>query len=264
MENNLPQFEKIFSSEEKEILFLTGAPAGKIWNLPYDFWWQGTVFLAAIKLHNEELIGRGHMYFLDENTEVEPFTLYKAKCRELADKTPPKDVPDSEMNYYLITEITGRNLVNGRHVDILHRYKELLVFEDEEFGVFGLDTALRMYIGQVNWLGEECELDLEYDEDNSHSAKDSLDYFKKIYENIDEWDEKLRRYAAEEIEEQYGDKLNLTEEEIEKKIKPRCFSVYSYGGFHVDFKKDDLLREVGLKLDVDEKEVLSSAIIDEQ
>lgn len=265
MYDNSAKFAKVFSDEEREMLFLTGDTIGEMWSIENDFWQHGAVYLANVDLATGELKDEcGHIFF-DCDAEIMPFTQYRLKCRALRDRTPPKELPHLLMNDYLATEIIEEDLDDKRFEGVLQKYISESVFWDDEFGKFELDRNMHMYIGTVELFGIECELELEYDEEDSSAVSESMRHFKEIvYENKEQWDKKLRGYAANEIAGKYGERLNMTAEEIFDRLKPSCIYAYSYGGFNVEFDDDDLLEGIEIEVETDENGNPASVEIDEQ
>lgn len=264
MDDNSAKFEKVFAEREKEMLFLMGDTIGEMWSMENDFWQHGAVYLATVDPITGEVKDEcGHIFFQCEAL-IQPFTQYRVKCRELRDKTPPKEIPNLLMNDYLATEIIEEDVDDKRFKGILHKYISESVFEDEEFGKFELDRTMHMYIGTVDLFGTECELELEYDEEDGSAVTEAMRHFKIVYEDKEQWDKKLRTYAAKEIVSKYGDKINISLEEIADKLKPSRISAYSYGGFNVEFEDGGFLDGTEVEVETDEDGNPASVEIDEQ
>ncbi|MCM1298291.1 MAG: DUF2262 domain-containing protein [Firmicutes bacterium] len=263
--DNSKKFEEVFAAEEREMIFLTGETIGFMWCVARDFWQQGAVYLGRSDPADGKTVAEvGHIFFQCESGDIDPLTRYRVKCRELKDKTPPADMPSLSMNDFLITEILEKNAADPRLEEMLRKYRDESVYEDRDFGSFYLDRSVKMYIGSVGMFGHKCELALEYDEEDSSAVSEALRHFKEIYKNKEQWDKKLRTYAAKEIESKYGAKLKLGAEEISERIKPARVYAYSYGGFNVEFDDDGLLRGNEIDVEMDENGNPASIEIYEQ
>lgn len=265
MKDNSAKFEEAFAVEEREMIFLTGEVVGFMWQITNDCRQRGAVYLGVSDIVSEKTAAeRGHIFFQCESGEIKPLTKYRVKCRAIKDKTLPSDMSSLSINDFLVTEISEEDAADPRLDEILCKYREEAVYEDEDFGTFYLDCSVNMYIGSVDLFGHKCELALEYDEEDSSAVKDALIQFKKNYENRDNWDKKLRIYAATELKNKYGDKLNMSLEEISENIRAERISAYSYGGFNVEFGDNGLFKGSGIEVLTDENGNPEAIEIDEQ
>ncbi|WP_102273108.1 DUF2262 domain-containing protein [Cytobacillus massiliigabonensis] len=121
-------------------------------------------------------------------------------------------------------------------------------YMDKVLGEFELDKSVKTFEKKVLWAGEEGNLYFDWDADES-GMKAALETAYALFENQEEWNMKIRRYAAEELTELANDWLQDNEEAEIDEITNKMFmdlmelnsiSVYSDGDFNFFFFDGDM------------------------
>ena len=153
----------------------------------------------------------------------------------------------------MLTEVLEREVENAALSQLLENYNEVITIEDEDCGTFTLERYFSWFAGTVDWLGEDCHVTLECDEENGTTA--DLAQFKKLYANLETWDQNFRNYAAEELTETANDwqdedcyeeeedantPAKITKEDFAKRIVISEFSIYAEGDYEAYYGDDDM------------------------
>lgn len=119
------------------------------------------------------------------------------------------------------------------------------VFVKDEAGTFQLDRKYNWFEGQVRWMGtmEEVTLDKDEDGDTAYAALRTLHMLTADSEN---WDKRLREYAARELTElanewQEEEEFSaIKEEEFAERIGCPTFHIDNRGDFEAGYDDDDM------------------------
>ncbi|WP_313800360.1 DUF2262 domain-containing protein [Cytobacillus sp.] len=119
---------------------------------------------------------------------------------------------------------------------------------DEGLGEFKLDKSVKTFEKQISWAGEDGNLYFDWDEEEN-TMKAALETAYELFNNQNEWNMKIRRYAAEELTELANDWLQDNEEAEISEITKDMFmnlmeldsiSVYPDGDFNLFFFDGDM------------------------
>lgn len=150
---------------------------------------------------------------------------------------------------------------------------EPLVIHDE-LGTFvqkdpGKDKA---YSGEVSWLGENVYVDLYCDSDGSQTADIALGNLRKLVDNADDWDKKIRKYIADDMSDEDGmveiwgddedtdedDVSQITREEFLSRISVGFINIYPDGEIFFDYNMDEMFSDHGMGVNADISGEISS------
>ncbi len=141
--------------------------------------------------------------------------------------------------------------------------KNPLVVIQDDLGEFTLDPnkKFRQFEGSINWCGDICNVYLEPDDD-TYTANQSLAILRRLLEQAEEWDRRLKAYSAEEKAEEDGlvhiwgspDQLNedvppITKEEYISRMSMGFLHVMSDGNLYFDFDLDEMFTDHGEGMD---------------
>lgn len=184
---------------------------------------------------------------------LKDLTIYHIKCRKIKPETVMKNAQPRFFNHFMLTEVVDREAENPALSKLLEKYKEVVVIEGGDCGTFTLERHFNWFAGTVDWLGENCHVTLECDEENGTTADRALTQFKNIYANLKEWDQKFRAFAAEKLtenandwqDEGYDDENGedlaaITEESFAGRIVISEFSIDAEGDYEVYYDDDDM------------------------
>ncbi len=184
---------------------------------------------------------------------LKDLTIYHIKCRKIKPEKVMKNTQPRFFNHFMLTEVVEREVENPALSKLLEKYKEVVVIEDGDCGTFTLERHFNWFAGTVDWLGEDCHVTLECDEENGTTADRALAQFKNIYANLKEWDQKFRAFASEKLtelandwqDEGYDDEdgealAAITEESFAGRIAISEFSIDAEGDYEVYYDDDDM------------------------
>ena len=266
MEKELKKFAASYENEVQELLVLTSESVGGAGRVGKGPWKPSAEFLASVDLATGELIkGEGNLFWLagDEDKDgwifhLKPLTIYHIKCR--AEKK--KDSAKQQMNStdahgavtsvkrpesYMLVEVVERELRHPGLEQILEEYQRVVEFTDELCGCFTLERRFSWFSGEVDWLGQQCLVSLNCDQEGGETADNALAYFKQIYGNLQEFDKQFRQFAAEKLTKHANDWLEEEEEDGEitkdsfaERIGISEFVMESDGSYEVYYDDDDM------------------------
>jgi len=130
---------------------------------------------------------------------------------------------------------------------ILDETMEPVTFQEEGIGVFTLDRTVNWFEAEVDWLG--APISLEFDQDENRA--DCLMYAHTLLEHQQEWDGKIRSFAAKELLENARDWAadaaeegegppELTEEAFMQRMELQSIELREDGSFDFWFGDGDL------------------------
>ena len=257
MKKEYKKFEAGFQEEVVDLLVLTSEGVGGAGLYAKGIWQPSAQILGCVELSTGRLrAGKGCLYWLCEDSDkngwihnLRHLTIYHVKCRE--------SVPDNERQgipagLWMLLEVVERDLHHPELDRILAEYQRSVEITDPLCGHFVLERNYDWFSAEVDWLGEECSVSLEIDDDNSETANAALTAFKQLYAKLPEWDAKFRDFAAAELTENANDwqadaaeneekeYQPLTEAEFARRISISEFNMNPDGDFTAYYDDDDL------------------------
>lgn len=134
--------------------------------------------------------------------------------------------------------------------EIKEKMSKPVVIEDEVLGEFVLDRQFSWFEGVIEWLGEECSVFLETDEEDGDTADKTFAVLKELCMDLKEWDCKFRVYAAAELtelanewlqeEETDDESVVITKEEFAGRLAIREVSITPDGDLTLYYNDDDM------------------------
>lgn len=243
------KFEKQYSEVIKDMLVLTSESVGGAASYGKGMWTPSAGLLASIDLQTGALHEEGLLSWLVDESDrqrggwifdLQPLTIYHVKCREAL-----RD--GFHMRSCMLVEVVERDLHHPELDRILEAYMVPVEFTDDLCGTFRLEREFDWFSAEVDWLGETCMVALECDEENEETADDALEAFRKIYENIEEWDRQFRVYAAKNLTETANDWRDdeadpepITEERFIGRICICEFTMAPEGDYTAYYDDDDM------------------------
>lgn len=252
-------FEDQFNDEVKEIIVLTSESTGGAGQVCKGLWQPSAEFFAYVDVADGKLYeGKGRLKWLAEDKDsgkwifnIESKKIYHIKCRVLKDNKIYKNNMKYLENTYMLVDIVERDVSNTALEKILEDYNKDVILEDNDCGMFILERQFNWFSGTVDWMGDECSVLLECDEEDGDTAIKALAEFKKIFTNIDKWDSKFRKFAAKNLTELANDWLEesdeddeepdeITEEEFADRISISELTIGSEGDYEAFYNDDDM------------------------
>lgn len=199
------EFESRFYEEEKELIVLTKETAGA--SVEGNMLRPSLEFFASVdgktgKLSRE----KGRLEWLIENVpgrvgwgyDFRKYGIYRLKVRK---NIPVKLEPYMSKvmnNCYMVLEILEKNASEPELEEIRKNISKPVIIEGP-LGKFELDRQFSFFEGDMEWLGEDCGVFLETDEEDGDTAWKALQVLQEIHKDLENWDSKFRRFAAEKL-----------------------------------------------------------------
>ena len=141
---------------------------------------------------------------------------------------------------------------------------EPLVIEDE-LGTFTLSDPEKYhsYSGDTEMLGRSVTVFLETDDDGQTTADAALRHLHSFAANAAGWDEKIKKFAADDFAEQDGtietwggcesdsEGEVISKEEFIRRISLNFVQFYRDGSLFLDYSLDDMFTDHGLGVNAD-------------
>ena len=112
---------------------------------------------------------------------------------------------------------------------LLEEQKKPVKLEVEDLGTFTLNRSLGWYDAAVEWMGSEISLNLDQDEETLVSAQETA---KALVENQEDWDARVRAFAAEQLLGHVNELLQSEDEDAE---------LYTHESLAAQFQIDSIL-----------------------
>lgn len=208
------KLEQIYEQEIIDILVLLGDMGGSAGGVTKGIWEPSVDMLAYIDLSTQELVKcKGQISWLAEEKDrngwiyhLEDKKIYHLKVRKRKQKK-----QDSNNQDFLLAEVVERDITHPELNKILEKYETPMLIEDELCGTFSLERRFDWFVGTIDWLGNECLAMLTYDkedmEEGTETAERARHTLHIIYKDLKKWDEKFRKFAAEQLTELANDWL---------------------------------------------------------
>lgn len=266
MEKVPEDVNKRYHTEEKEFLVMTvgGTSSSKIGDK--DYWNKSIAILGYVEVESGRTSSiKGSLdwsvedYKADRNFKKGGI-IYRIKGRlpKLLDGGEPWINNEYRMSGLYVTEIISENEKNEFLENLLTEYRKEVSINSEVLGKFILNKDIEQYETEndVEWCGDNIKITLTADEDD---VNELLAVAEEFYKNRQEWDRKIREYAAKELTELANDWLadeyyndddesdeetepihEITEKEFSERIETCDISFYGDGDFSVYYADDDM------------------------
>lgn len=121
---------------------------------------------------------------------------------------------------------------------------------DEKIGTFTLNAEFSWFENaEFQWLGQPCEVYLETDKLAGNTAEQSYQHFLKLQASLKQWDEKFRKFSAENLTASANEWQSegeeepvsaITEEKFAERMKISSVSVSPNGDLTVYYHDDNM------------------------
>lgn len=264
MEKIPEDVNKRYHAEEKEFLVMTvgGTYGSKVGDK--DYWNKSIAILGYVEVESgrtssikSSLDWSVEDYKSDNNFQKSDI-IYRIKGRlpKLLDGEEPWINNEYRMSSLYVTEIISENEKNEFLENLLTEYRKEVSINSEVLGKFILNKYIERYETEndVEWCGDNIKITLTADEDD---VNELIAVAEEFYKNRQEWDRKIREYAAKELTELANDWLadeyyndnedeetepihEITEKEFSERIETCDISFYGDSDFSVYYADDDM------------------------
>ena len=143
-------------------------------------------------------------------------------------------------------------------------------------GKFILERQFSWFSGNTDWLGNECIVYLETDEEDGDTSEKAFNILKELYKDLEKWDNKFRTFAAEQLtelandwldgtydeEDNYSEPEEITEKDFARRISIDELTVYPDGDLTLYYNDDDMFYGHVIAIDANINGELKSADIE--
>lgn len=251
---NPKEFEKRFEEEIRELIIVINSSANGAVVLG-EYLQPSAEFIASVDTKTGEVSHeKGHLEWLIKNEpnrigfgqDFKQFEIYRVKVRK---NIPVKLEPymSSVMNNcYMLLEVLEREISDDRLNDVKEELSKTVEIDEEGIGTFELDRDMSAFEGYIDWLGSECGVWLETDVEDGNTANQALNNLKELFKDIENWDKRVRTYAAQNLTElanqwlQDSDEEPITEESFASRIEISEIVVSPNGNLTLHYYDDDM------------------------
>ncbi|MGE8205419.1 DUF2262 domain-containing protein [Heyndrickxia sp. NPDC080065] len=239
------RFEQRFTDDVIEVAAVTGASGIGAGKAGGDILWNASIDLIAWKnLHNNEPIKNEELRleWLVSDEELE-------KSRDiLKSHSVVRLLVRRAENSMMLVNVLETNYKDDALEMILQEFMKPVFYTDEVLSQFELVKSVKLFEKNVSWAGEEGILYFDWNEDENE-MKSALETAYALFNEQDEWNMKIRMYAAEELVELANEWLQDNDEAVIAEITKEMFidlmelssiSVYPEGGFEIFFSDGDM------------------------
>lgn len=274
------EFENRFYEEVEELLILTKESAGGAAVIG-DMLRPSLEFIASVNGKTGELSReKGRLEWLIKNVpgragwgyDFQQFGIYRIKARKSIPVKLEPYMSKTLNNCYMVLEILEKNASEPRLEEIREQISKPVIIKEEPLGEFELDRQFSSFQGDMEWLGENCGLFLETDEEDGDTANKALAILRELHKDLKNWDDKFRRYAAEKLtdlanewlqEDEDGENADpITKESFAKRLEISEVSIVPDGDITLYYHDDDMFWGHAVEVDANiSGEILDAEIV---
>lgn len=257
MSQERENFEKRFDTIEKEVLVLTeGGTSSSCWG-ENKLWQASVTVLAVVDVATGELAEKKcslnwQMTEAENNNgkvfDIKGETIYRLRVQE---SLPFLSFGNEEIprgNSLWVRAVLESDCSEARLEQILAEFRKPVILQLDTGEELLLDKSIGLFSGEGHWNGEECLINMDVDEESSVTAKDALETWKKLIANSQEWDDKARKFAAEEMTDNANDWAldadenaeEMTKEDFARRLMISEVCVSTDGNFEMFYDDDDM------------------------
>ena len=250
------KFEERFDKEIKEIIVVTEGEMSAGKSRKKQYWTASIDILAYIDVKSGELFeGKKCIEWLVNDKECKSKKkIYGLKGQKYYRLLVRESLPfENEYthdifekgHWLMLVDVKKRNCHDSQLEDILKEYQKEVSIQLQDCQKLILDKSLGIFSGEGNWNHEECYIHLDTDGLGLETADKALKTFKELMANCEIWDQKARKYAADELTELANDwaeedNPEITNEDFAKRIVISEVYASSEGDFELFYQDDDM------------------------
>lgn len=260
----IKEYEKEFQNEEIELLVLIQKDIGAA-SVHDDYLLPSANILASIDLESGNLSNDPGLleWMIKKDSkrsnwgfDLKGMTIYRVRVRRRIDRADRKNWFPKMSNRYLLLEILESDVQNDRLDEIRKEYQKPVTIGDDRIGYFTLNRDYEWFEGEINWLGKNCDVRLELDENATDTADNSLNVLRKLIDDLEELSIKYSRFAAEKLvdlanewQDEYDEEdddenaentVSITKEDFVKRIEISEISIEANGDLEITYLDDDM------------------------
>lgn len=216
----LSNLEENYEKEKREFFVLTSRFCNLLGIAYYKepIYLFQTHFLAILDVKTNELRKYdGRLICFSSNKDLVPMvfkelTIYRIKARRFIKEIAKISELPSLHDSIFVTKILKEDENYAPLKQILKKYKEPTILQDEILGKLELCKDKSQFEGNVIWLGRKINITFEVDKYNESTWTKAIKMIKEIYINQEKLDKQMREFAANKL-------TSLTHEQLKQEDK---------------------------------------------
>lgn len=257
MSQEREKFENRFDTIEKEVLVLTEGGISASRGGADKLWQAAVTVLAVLDVATGELTEKKcrlnwQMTEAENNNgkvfDIQGETIYRLRVQE---SLPFLSFGNEEIprgNTLWVRAVMESDCSETHLEKILAEFRKPVILQLDAGEELLLDKSVGMFSGEGHWNGEECLINMDVDEECSETAKNALETWKRLVANCREWDDKARKFAAEELTDNANDWAQdedenaeeITKEDFANRLSISEICVSIDGNFEIFYDDDDM------------------------
>lgn len=250
------EYESNFEAQTKRLIVLVKENMTSMLCLNnQQEWLDGEIeLLGYVDLSTNELVeGCGKLVwpvFEDEQKAFSRFegeSVYLVEARQWCGNGPQiEDVfgfSVHDKNEFYVTGIIEKNYKHAGLEALLREYQKPMTIEDSQIGTLTYNRSAECFEGKFVWGEETIELILDVQLSNKSSLTKAKKYMKQFVNNLDDWDQEMRKEADMKLLEkakEWSEDGMLQESEIFSRVCLRSISMTASGKFTAIYDDDNI------------------------
>lgn len=272
----MEKFENEFETEEKEIIVLLKDSCNGA--LVFDKKWliPSVNFLASIDNNTGKVVSEeGLLEWIIENNphrkgwgyDFKQFGIYRLLVRKCFPKALAPYQSALMNNRYLLVKILEEDVQNEKLIELQMRLLKPVKI-DTPYGKLELDRAMSWFVAEIECCGHIFTAFLETDEENGEKADSAYKVFLKTLNGFEEFDKKMKDYAAQNLLDSANEWLEseegredehepITKEKFIENIEISEIAVSPDGSMTLYYSDGDMFWGHSIDISVDEDGTIS-------
>lgn len=252
----IKKFEKEFFDEEMELLVLIQTDVNGA-AVVGEYLRPSARFIASVDVKTGEFLEKtGLLQWMIKKDnkskgwghDIKGMTIYRVKVRKCIEQELQPYMSEIMNNRYLLLEILEKDVQHDGLEEIRKSYLKVVEI-DNEIGHFVLDKDYGWFCGEIDWMGNECRVMLNLDEEGKETADHAMDALHQLVNDLENWDVKVRNFAANQLvelanewqeEEEEEETEPISKEEFARRMDISELSINADGDMEITFLDDDM------------------------
>lgn len=244
----LHNFESEFEEQDTDMIVLIKKRISG-WQTLFGYRVPRCTFIASIDLKTNELNQSwGTLTWMEKDKNAKLKYDFKELEAYLIKARKNKNIDNS----YMVQKVL-KNITDARLERIKEEYKKPVIINDS-LGKFELDRNYNQFKGQIDYLGEMCNVYLDVEE-GELTADKGLNRLREIYQKLEKWDAGLKEYVSNELlelaNEWCDDGVEITKEEFLQRIGIPDITIEADGAIRLMFESDGIFTDHGIEIVID-------------
>lgn len=244
----LHNFESEFEEQDTDMIVLIKKRISG-WQTLLGYRVPRCTFIASIDLKTNELNQSwGTLTWMEKDKNAKLKYDFKELEAYLIKARKNKNIENS----YMVQKVL-KNVTDARLERIKEEYRKPVIINDS-LGKFELDRNYNQFKGQIDYLGEMCNVYLDVEE-GELTADKGLNRLRKIYQKLEKWDAGLKEYVSNELlelaNEWCDDGVEITKEEFLQRIGISDITIEADGAVRLMFESDGIFTDHGIEIVID-------------